>query len=344
MPSGLFQKCDGCATTLDSQKVVLALRCCPQCGHHFTMPTEDRIRLLLDEGTGVEHDTGLGATDPLGFRDTKSYADRLSGLKKTLGRADAFRSFVGNLHDLRVALGIFQFEFMGGSMGSVVGEKIARLFERAASEQIPAVILSASGGARMQEGILSLMQMAKTSAALGRLRERGIPYISVLLNPTTGGVAASFALLGDIILAEPGAMIGFAGPRVIEQTIRQKLPEGFQRAEFLLKHGIIDAIVARAELKGRLTMLLRMLLRQPAVPIVLPNPALSSSGEILALSPELLAEPLPVTIAPPPKEGPRELGEAAASDGSSGPLPEAPPIVSAILCDSASSDGAKSFS
>ena len=169
VPSGLFQKCDGCATTLDSQKIVLALRCCPQCGHHFTMPTEDRIRLLFDEGTAVEQDTGLGATDPLGFRDTKSYADRLSGLKKTLGRADAFRSFVGNLHDLRVALGIFQFEFMGGSMGSVVGEKIARLFERAASERVPAVILSASGGARMQEGILSLMQMAKTSAALGRL-------------------------------------------------------------------------------------------------------------------------------------------------------------------------------
>ncbi len=343
MPSGLFQKCDGCATTLDSQKIVLALRCCPQCGHHFTMPTEDRIRLLLDEGTAVEQDTGLGATDPLGFRDTKSYADRLSGLNKSLGRADAFRSFVGSLHELRVALGIFQFEFMGGSMGSVVGEKIARLFERAASEQIPAVILSASGGARMQEGILSLMQMAKTSAALGRLRERGIPYISVLLNPTTGGVAASFALLGDIILAEPGAMIGFAGPRVIEQTIRQKLPEGFQRAEFLLKHGIIDAIVPRAELKGRLTMLLRMLLGQPAVPIVLANPAVASSGEILALAPELLADP-PGPVAPPPKEGPRELAEQPADDGSSGSAPEAPPIVSAILCDSASSDGAKSFS
>ena len=342
VPSGLFQKCDGCATTLDSQKIVLALRCCPQCGHHFTMPTEDRIRLLLDEGTAVEQDTGLGATDPLGFRDTKSYADRLSGLKKSLGPADAFRSFVGSLHELRVALGIFQFEFMGGSMGSVVGEKIARLFERAAAEQLPAVILSASGGARMQEGILSLMQMAKTSAALGRLRERGIPYISVLLNPTTGGVAASFALLGDVILAEPGAMIGFAGPRVIEQTIRQKLPEGFQRAEFLLKHGIIDAIVPRAELKGRLTVLLRMLLGHPAVPLpAVTNPALSSSGELLALPPELAAAPPPPAA---PEPGARDPGAEPAAEGAAPLSPEAPPTLTAILCDSASSDGTKSFS
>jgi acetyl-CoA carboxylase carboxyl transferase subunit beta len=265
------------------------------------MPTEERLALLLDEGTGVEQDTGLCATDPLGFRDTKSYGDRLKSLKKATGQSDAFRSYVGQIHGLRVALGVFQFEFMGGSMGSVVGEKITRLYERALAEQIPAIILSASGGARMQEGILSLMQMAKTSAALGRLRERGIPYVSVLLHPTTGGVAASFALLGDVILAEPGAMIGFAGPRVIEQTIRQKLPEGFQRAEFLLQHGIIDAIVPRREMKARLATLLRMLLRQPAVPLPTAQPGQSggSSEELTALSAALLAEePQPPGAAP----------------------------------------------
>ena len=334
VPTGLFQKCDGCATTLDSQKIVAALRCCPQCGHHFTMPTEERIALLLDEGSKIEQDTALGATDPLGFRDTKSYADRLKGIKKATGQSDAFRSFVGNVHGLRVALGVFQFECMGGSMGSVVGEKIARLFERAAKEKLPAVVLSSSGGARMQEGILSLMQMAKTSAALGRLRERGIPYISVLLHPTTGGVAASFALLGDIILAEPGAMIGFAGPRVIEQTIRQKLPEGFQRAEFLLKHGIIDAIVPRSELKERLAMLLRMLIGQPAVPIapVLAASSASSSGEITALAPSLIA----ATVGVPAKS----LGPAADAPegGSESPL-EPPPELSAILGDSPSGSG-----
>ena len=340
VPTGLFQKCDGCATTLDSQKVVAALRCCPQCGHHFALPTQDRIQLLLDEGTAVEQDTALCATDPLGFRDTKSYADRLRGLSKTHGQTDAFRSFLGSMHDLQVALGIFQFEFMGGSMGSVVGEKITRLFERAADHKLPAVILSASGGARMQEGILSLMQMAKTSAALGRLRERGIPYISVLLNPTTGGVAASFALLGDLILAEPGAMIGFAGPRVIEQTIRQKLPEGFQRAEFLLKHGIIDAIVPRAELKGRLAMLLRMLLGQPALQPTQGQGAAASSGEtVLPVLPELdaAAAPLPKEAEPPAERGDPRIEEPRATPA------EAPPIVSAVLCEPASSDGVKSL-
>jgi acetyl-CoA carboxylase carboxyl transferase subunit beta len=308
------------------------------------MPTEERIRLLLDEDTAIEQDTGLSATDPLGFRDTKSYADRLKALKKATGQQDAFRSFLGNVHGLPVALGVFQFECMGGSMGSVVGEKITRLFERAAREKVPAVILSASGGARMQEGILSLMQMAKTCAALGRLRERGLPYISVLLHPTTGGVAASFALLGDIILAEPGAMIGFAGPRVIEQTIRQKLPEGFQRAEFLLKHGIIDAIVPRPELKGRLAMLLRMLLAQPAVAIAPLGASLSasSSGEITALSPALLADL--AAQSPGPVTDQKKTPAADPEDAAATSPAEAPPIVTGALADDPSSDGATSLS
>src|SRR5262245_13041518 len=262
--AGLFQRCDACGTTLDAQKVVEALRCCPQCGSHFHMPTAERIALLLDNGSFVEEDGAVAPTDPLGFRDSKSYADRLRSTRKATGCADAFRSGLGCIAGVRVSFGVFVFEFMGGSMGSVVGEKIARLFERALLHRVPAVILSASGGARMQEGILSLMQMANTTAALMRLRQEGLPYVSVLLHPTTGGVAASFAMLGDVILAEPHAMIGFAGPRVIEQTIRQKLPDGFQRAEFLLEHGMIDAIVPRAQLKTQLAELLRMLTGQPA--------------------------------------------------------------------------------
>jgi len=282
VPTGLFIKCDGCSATVDSEKIRESLRCCPQCGHHFTMPTDERLSLLLDEESAEEQDLEIAPQDPLGFRDSKRYADRLIALQKHTGQPDAFRSFLAKLDGVPVSFGMFQFEFMGGSMGSVVGEKITRVFERAAAQRIPAVVLSASGGARMQEGILSLMQMAKTSAALQRLRALGVPYISVLLHPTTGGVAASFAMLGDVILAEPGAMIGFAGPRVIEQTIRQKLPEGFQRAEFLLKHGIIDSIVPRSELKARLGQLLRLLRGEakPAAgppPIELSTPALPNT-------------------------------------------------------------------
>lgn len=313
VPEGLFQKCDGCGAAIDSQKLVVSLRCCPLCGHHFAMPTAERIALLLDEGRATEVDIGLAAQDPLGFRDTKRYADRLRALEKATGQPDAFRAFLGEIAGVRVSFGVFQFEFMGGSMGSVVGEKIARLFERAADERIPAVILSASGGARMQEGILSLMQMAKTSAALGRLRSLGVPYVSVLLHPTTGGVAASFALLGDVILAEPKSMIGFAGPRVIEQTIRQKLPEGFQRAEFLLGHGIIDAIVPRPELKPRLAQLLRLLLGQPAVK----KPEGEEAQEVPApLGSIVIGSPLPG-----PK-GPIRDGMLPLEDGGSPSLPE----------------------
>jgi acetyl-CoA carboxylase carboxyl transferase subunit beta len=259
VPSGLFQKCDECGVTVATDAVKEASWCCPQCGFHFRMPTEDRIRLTVDEGSFREEDVDIQPKDPLQFKDSKRYIDRLRAAQKQVGVADAFREGLATIGGHAVSIGFFVFEFMGGSMGSVVGEKITRLFERAIEERVPAIIFSASGGARMQEGILSLMQLAKTTAALARLKEAGLPYISVLLHPTTGGVAASFAMLGDVIVAEPKALIGFAGPRVIEQTIRQKLPEGFQRSEFLLQHGMVDAIVKRHEMKDTLAQLVSML-------------------------------------------------------------------------------------
>ena len=259
VPSGVFQKCDDCGETVPSGQVKENLWTCPKCGFHFVMPTEERIKFTVDEGSFVEEDRKIQPTDPLEFRDSKRYADRLRGAQKQVGVADAFREGRAMIEGKPVSIGFFVFEFMGGSMGSVVGEKITRLFERARAERVPAIIFNASGGARMQEGILSLMQMAKTTAALARLKEAGLPYISVLLHPTTGGVAASFAMLGDVIVAEPKALIGFAGPRVIEQTIRQKLPEGFQRSEFLLQHGMVDSIVKRQDLKEMLGRLVGLL-------------------------------------------------------------------------------------
>ncbi len=259
VPSGLFQKCDECGQTVETAKVRASLWCCPSCGYHFVLPTDERIKLIVDEGSFVELDKTIQPEDPLEFHDSKRYADRLRAAQKQVGHADAFREGLARIDGREVAVGFFVFEFMGGSMGSVVGEKITRLFERARERRCPAVIFNASGGARMQEGILSLMQMAKTTAALARLRETGMPYISVLLHPTTGGVAASFAMLGDVIVAEPKALIGFAGPRVIEQTIRQKLPEGFQRSEFLLEHGMVDLIVERKQLRQRLAQLVELL-------------------------------------------------------------------------------------
>jgi acetyl-CoA carboxylase carboxyl transferase subunit beta len=259
VPSGLFQKCEECGATVETEKVHKNWWCCPQCGWHFILPTDQRIRLIVDEGSFREEDALIQPEDPLHFRDSKRYADRLRAAQKQVGVPDAFRAGMATLGGRPVSLGFFVFEFMGGSMGSVVGEKIARLFERALERRCPAVIFNASGGARMQEGILSLMQMAKTTAALARLKEAGLPYLSVLLHPTTGGVAASFAMLGDVILAEPKALIGFAGPRVIEQTIRQKLPEGFQRSEFLLEHGMVDLIVERKQLRQRLIELADLL-------------------------------------------------------------------------------------
>jgi acetyl-CoA carboxylase carboxyl transferase subunit beta len=255
VPKGLFRKCDDCGATLEAERVVDALYCCPRCDHPFTMPTDARIKMLADEGTWVERDADVKPVDRLGFADQKKYSERIAQAQKKTGIADAFRAGSARLGGHPVELGLFAFEVLGGSMGSVVGEKIARLFERAEKNRRAAIVCSASGGARMQEGILSLMQMAKTTAALANLKEAGLPYFSVLLNPTTGGVAASFAMLGDVILAEPDALIGFAGPRVIEQTIRQRLPEGFQRSEFLLEHGMVDVIVPRKELKARLATL-----------------------------------------------------------------------------------------
>jgi len=252
VPSGLFRKCDACGVTVEAERVVEALYCCPRCDHPFTMPTQARINMLADEGSWQERDADVRPVDRLGFVDQKRYVDRLAAAQRNTGTTDAFRSGSATLCGHKVELGVFAFEFLGGSMGSVVGEKIARLYERALRERCAAIVCIASGGARMQEGILSLMQMAKTTAALARLKEAGLPYFAVLLNPTTGGVAASFAMLGDVILAEPDALIGFAGPRVIEQTIRQRLPEGFQRSEFLLEHGMVDVIVARKELRARL--------------------------------------------------------------------------------------------
>ncbi|HEX5746391.1 MAG TPA: acetyl-CoA carboxylase, carboxyltransferase subunit beta [Archangium sp.] len=256
---GLWAKCESCDEIIYRQELEKNLNVCPHCEHHLPWTARARLTSLLDPDSFEEFDKELEPQDPLGFTDSKKYKDRLRSTRKALGENDAFISGVGRIEGKPVSVGCFVFEFMGGSMGSVVGEKVTRVFERAHELKCPAIVFSASGGARMQEGIFSLMQMAKTSAAIARFRNVGKPYISVLLHPTTGGVAASFSWLGDIILAEPKALIGFAGPRVIEQTIRQKLPEGFQRSEFLVEHGMIDAIVHRKELRAKLGQLVTLL-------------------------------------------------------------------------------------
>ena len=252
VPEGLWVKCTQCGEILQSKVLKDNLQVCPECSFHFRMLATDRIAMLTDDGSFDEYAEDLVSTDPLEFDDTKPYKDRLRSAAGSTGLRDAFVVGKAKLQGLPYHLGVFEFKFMGGSMGVVVGEKVTRLFESALIDRLPAVVVSASGGARMQEGILSLMQMAKTTAIINHLRNEGIPYISVLTDPTTGGVAASFAMLGDLILAEPNALIGFAGPRVIEQTIRQSLPPGFQRSEFLLKHGFVDRIVARKDLAQEL--------------------------------------------------------------------------------------------
>ena len=246
---GLWAKCESCDEIIYRQELEKNLNVCPHCEHHLPWGARARLASLLDPDSFEEFDKELEPQDPLTFTDSKKYKDRLRSTRKALGENDAFISGVGRIENKPVSVGCFVFEFMGGSMGSVVGEKVARVFERAHELKCPAIVFSASGGARMQEGIFSLMQMAKTSAAIARFRNVGKPYISVLLHPTTGGVAASFAWLGDIILAEPKALIGFAGPRVIEQTTGERAPEGTHRAEFLLEHGMIDAVVARPEMR-----------------------------------------------------------------------------------------------
>ncbi len=256
---GLFLKCEGCRETLYSKEVERNQQVCPKCQFHFALSADARLRLLLDEGSLRILFEGIRSTDPLKFRDSKRYRDRLKEYEARSGRTDAIVTATGTLEGRPIVLAVLDYGFMGGSMGSVVGEVLTRAVELALAERRPLVIVSASGGARMQEGILSLMQMAKVSAALARLGEAGLPYVSVLTNPTTGGVTASFAMQGDVILAEPKALVGFAGPRVIEQTIRQTLPEGFQRSEFLLDHGFVDAIVPRLEMKGTIATLLALL-------------------------------------------------------------------------------------
>lgn len=252
VPEGLWVKCTSCGEILQTKVLKDQFQVCPECQYHFRMSAAERIALLCDEASFDEYAEDLVSTDPLEFDDTKPYKARLRSAASTTGIRDAFVAGKAKLGGLPYHLGVFEFKFMGGSMGVVVGEKVTRIFEAALKDRLPAVVVSASGGARMQEGILSLMQMAKTSAILNQMKQEGIPYISVLTDPTTGGVAASFAMLGDLILAEPAALIGFAGPRVIQQTIRQSLPEGFQRSEFLLKHGFVDRIVPRKELAREL--------------------------------------------------------------------------------------------
>ncbi|PYR73158.1 MAG: acetyl-CoA carboxylase carboxyl transferase subunit beta [Acidobacteria bacterium] len=256
VPEGLWVKCPSCAQILYNKDLTASLNVCPKCAHHFRINATDRLRMLFD-GEWQEHDAGLTSTDPLHFHDTKPYRDRLETSINATGLQEAIICATGRLHGTEVSLAALEYGFIGGTLNAAVGEKITRAIERALDRQLPVIIVSCSGGARMQEGALSLMQMAKVSAALARLDRARLPYISVLTDPTTGGVTASFAMLGDVNIAEPKALIGFAGPRVIEQTIRQKLPEGFQRSEFLLEHGMLDLVIDRREMKDAIGRLLR---------------------------------------------------------------------------------------
>ena len=263
VPEGLWEKCERCGAVLYRPELEENLEVCPKCGFHMPIRARARLAALLDEGMGHEIGAELGPTDVLKFKDQKKYSDRIKAAQKSTGERDALVAMEGRLKGHDIVAAAFDFAYMGGSMGSVVGERFTLGAERALELRCPFVCFSASGGARMQESLFSLMQMAKTSAALGRLRAAGLPYISVLTHPTTGGVSASFAMLGDLNIAEPEALIGFAGQRVIEQTVREKLPEGFQRSEFLLAHGTVDQIVDRREMRERLAHLLAMLMQQP---------------------------------------------------------------------------------
>ena len=259
VPEGLWVKCPGCAQILYNKDLAATLGLCPGCAHHFRLDAAARLRSLLDDGAWTEHDAGLVSNDPLGFVDRKPYAQRLREGMAATGLRDAVISATGAIETLAVEIVAMEYGFIGGSMGVVVGEKITRAAERSILGRYPLVIICCSGGARMMEGTLSLMQMAKISVTLARLDRARVPYIAVLTDPTTGGVTASFAMLADISIAEPGALIGFAGPRVIEQTIRQKLPSGFQRSEFLLEHGMVDMIVDRRKLRPTIARALRFM-------------------------------------------------------------------------------------
>ncbi|MEL6468092.1 MAG: acetyl-CoA carboxylase, carboxyltransferase subunit beta [Cyanobacteria bacterium J06623_4] len=266
---GLWTKCERCDVLTYTKDLRANQQVCPECGYHHRVFSVERIEQLIDEGTWTPLDTQISPQDPLRFRDRKAYSDRIRDTQAKTKLVDSVQTGLGKIQELPVALGVMDFRFMGGSMGSVVGEKLTRLIERATAEQLPVIIVCASGGARMQEGMLSLMQMAKISAALERHRSARLLYMPVLTHPTTGGVTASFAMLGDIILAEPEATIGFAGRRVVEQTVREKLPDGFQTAEYLLNHGFVDKIIPRTQLKQTLAQIIQ--LHQPVkgkVPVV----------------------------------------------------------------------------
>jgi acetyl-CoA carboxylase carboxyl transferase subunit beta len=272
VPEGLMVKCPGCGQILYNKDLTTNLNVCPKCAHHFRLTAAERLRMLFDD-TWVEYDSGLVSTDPLGFTDTKQYKARLKAGAEATGLKDAVVTASGTIDGVQTVVAAMEYEFIGGSMGVVVGEKIARAIERAIDSRCPVVIVCCSGGARMMEGALSLMQMAKICGGLARLDRERLPYISVLTDPTTGGVTASFAMLGDLNIAEPKALIGFAGPRVIEQTIRQKLPEGFQRSEFLLEKGMLDLVVDRRDMRSVIANALRFMGAKRSEPVASPAPA-----------------------------------------------------------------------
>ena len=279
VPEGLWIKCPGCTQLIYKKDLDESLNVCPKCGHHFRISAAERLRALFDDGRYTEHFPNLISLDPLQFTDTKPYRQRLQHTITSTGLKDAIIVATGKLDGLDVVVAAMEYSFIGGSMGVVVGEKIARAVEMALERRQPVIVISCSGGARMMEGALSLMQMAKVSAALARLDRAKLPFVSVLTDPTTGGVTASFAMLGDLNIAEPKALIGFAGPRVIEQTIKQKLPEGFQRSEFLVEHGMLDLVVDRRDMKSTLSRALRFMRAEPAAmtPVPVGVGALSSS-------------------------------------------------------------------
>src|SRR5215475_4729476 len=284
VPEGLWVKCSGCAQAIYNKDLAANVNVCPKCGHHFRMSAAERLRLLFDDQQWIEYDKDLVSTDPLQFKDTKPYRTRLEASIEATGLKDAIIVASGRIEGIETMVGSMEYGFIGGSMGVVVGEKITRAIERAIQRRCPIVIVCCSGGARMMEGALSLMQMAKISGALARLDRARLPYISVLTDPTTGGVTASYAMLGDLNIAEPKALIGFAGPRVIEQTIRQKLPEGFQRSEFLLEKGMIDLIIDRRELKAIIAKALRFMGAVGTPPASVPQAP--------AVEPEVASEPV----------------------------------------------------
>lgn len=258
-PQGLWTKCENCGEIIHRKQLEQNLYTCSKCNFHFRIGSREYLEILLDDGTFKEMDRKMKSTDPLAFKDTKPYKERLKEAMQKTGLNDAIRTGTGKINGMEVVIGCMDFSFIGGSMGSVVGEKVARAIDRARTSRIPLVIVSSSGGARMMESVLSLMQLAKTSSRLAQLADAGVPYISILTDPTTGGVTASYAMLGDVNIAEPGALIGFAGPRVIRQAVGKDLPPGFQRAEFQVEHGFVDKVVHRKEMKETVTKLMKLM-------------------------------------------------------------------------------------